>query len=249
MVKSARRALEIIDLITSLERSTTFAAIGHRLQIPDSSLHALLVTLVTAGWLEHHERERTYSLGLRALAAGNAYLRTVSLPERAQPIAEQLRDEFGDTVQVAVRDGRHIVYVVKVDGHGAVNLASEVGRRFPAHATALGKALLSDLAREEFDMVLADATLERLTSNTFTDREALYEELTRIKAQGFSVDEEEFSEGVRGVAVPVRDQSRRVVAALSVAGLKGRISDDRKQHMIARLREASTALSQAMGDL
>lgn len=244
-VKSARRALQILELLTHLEKPATLAQIEEHLGFPRSSLHGLLHTMLDQGWLELVDG--AYSLGIRTWEAGSAYLRAESLAERALPIMRRVRDELQETVQLAVLDGTENVYIAKVDGPQALTLASEVGRRLQAHATGLGKALLSGLTREEFEELYEGLELAAFTENTITDREELWTEINRAAERGFATDREEYVIGVRCVAVPVHDHTGHMVAAMSASFPTVRVDDARMESAFETLREAASELSQAMG--
>jgi DNA-binding IclR family transcriptional regulator len=246
-VKSALRVLEILDLLTAREGPLTFTEIADALGYPRSSLHNLLRTLVQGGWAELDPVSRRYTLGIRAWQAGQVYLRAVSLADRARPYMEAVRDALDETVQVAVRDGRHNVYVAKADGSQLLVLASAVGRRLAAHATGVGKVLLADLTPDERRALLYGQPLERFTANTVTDPAALEADLAAIRTQGYAVDDEEYTHGVRCVAVPVRDHSGRVVAAMSVSVPTIRFDADRATKARLLLTDACAKLSAALG--
>ncbi|GAA4715535.1 IclR family transcriptional regulator [Phytohabitans rumicis] len=246
-VKSAQRVLAILELLTARAAQLTFTEIAGALGYPRSSLHSLLATLVQSGWAELDPVTRRYALGIRAWQAGNAYLRAVELADRAQPYMEQVRDALDETVQLAVRDGRHNVYVAKADGSQLLVLASAVGRRLAAHATGVGKVLLADLPEAERRALLSAQPLERYTGNTLTDLDRLEKELALIRQRGHSMDNEEYTLGVRCVAVPVRDHSGRVVAGLSVSVPTIRFDQARADQALALLTTASAGLSAALG--
>ena len=246
-VKSARRALDVLELLTAREAELTFTEIGTVLDLPRSSLHGLLRTLVEAGWLEYREGSHGYALGIRTLEAGNAYSRSLTLAERAYPVMTGIRDQIGETVQLAVLDGRHNVYIAKVDGFQVLRLASEVGRRLPAHATGLGKVLLAGLTQAEFDRVLGAAELERYTERTVTDRQQLTRDLAVIRKRGFAEDREEYSLGVRCVAVPVRNQRAVTVAAMSVSVPTVRFHRDTAERALELLVAGASQVSAALG--
>lgn len=246
-VKSAERALAILELLTRHERPMTFTEIGQALQYPRSSLHGLLRTLVERGWAEFDPDQRAYSLGIRTLEAGNVYTRALGLVERALPLMERIRDTIDETVQLAVLDGLQNVYVAKVDGRQTLTLASEVGRRLPAHATGVGKVLLAGLSQEELEKRLAGVTLEAVTSRTITDKNLLREHLKHVRQRGFAVDNEEYTVGIRCVAVPIFDFSRHVVAAMSVSVPAIRFTPGHRQRAHMLLAEAARHLSAALG--
>ncbi len=246
-VKSAKRTLDILALMTSRESRMTFTEISLALDLPRSSLHGLLSTLTEGGWVTYDSPSKSYGLGIRTLEAGNAYLRTQSLPTRARPFMERIRDALDETVQLSVLDGRYNIYVDKVDGQQALVLASAVGRRLPAHATGVGKVMLADLDPAALERLLGHVTLERFTDNTLTDKAALYRRLQTIRDNGYGTDEEEYTIGVRCVAVPIRDLRGEVIAAMSVSVPVIRFDEESSTRALALLFEASSGLSAALG--
>ncbi|WP_020577211.1 IclR family transcriptional regulator [Actinopolymorpha alba] len=246
-VKSAERTLAILELLTSREDPLTFTEIAQTLHYPRSSLHGLLRTLVERGWAEFDPTQRSFALGIRTLEAGNAYTRALGLVERALPHMEQVRDNIDETVQLAVLNGLHNVYVAKVDGRQTLTLASEVGRRLPAYATGVGKVLLAGLGQAELDRRLGDFQLTAITSHTITDKARLRAHLQNVRRRGFAVDNEEYTIGIRCVAVPIFDYSRQVVAALSISVPAIRFTPAHRERAHRLLVEAAYRLSTALG--
>jgi DNA-binding IclR family transcriptional regulator len=246
-VKSAERALAILELLTGREHPLTFTEIAHALSYPRSSLHGLLRTMVERGWAEFDPVGRTYTLGIRTLEAGNAYTRAIGLVERALPLMEKIRDTIDETVQLAVLDGVHNVYVAKVDGRQTLTLASEVGRRLPAYATGVGKVLLAGLGHDELERRLREMRLEPVTAHTIVDKARLREHLAHVRRRGFSIDNEEYTIGIRCVAVPIFDHSRRVVAAMSVSVPAIRFAPAHRERAHRLLAQAAQRMSGALG--
>ncbi len=246
-VKSALRVLEILELLIDDQRPVSFSDIASRLGYPRSSLHGLLKTMESRGWLEFDADRRRYWLGIRAWEAGNAFRRGIDHVERARPYMEAIRDSLDETVQLAVLDGRHNVYLAKVDGSQRLSLASDVGRRLEAHATGVGKTLLAALSPGELRSRLAGIDLERFTPTTITSIAALEAELQQIRRRGYALDREEYTVGVRCVAVPIRDHSQAVVAAISVSVPSVRFDLDRQEAARELLLETAAQLSMALG--
>jgi hypothetical protein len=146
-----------------------------------------------------------------------------------------------------VLDGRFNVYVAKFDGQQALVLASAVGRRLPAHATGVGKVLLADLDHAALERLLRNVKLERFTKNTLTDKAALYRRLQTIRDAGYGTDDEEYTIGVRCVAVPVRDQRGQVIAAMSVSVPVIRFDEESSARALALLMKGASELSAALG--
>jgi DNA-binding IclR family transcriptional regulator len=246
-VKSAHRALLILELLTRLESPATFTEISERLGVPRSSLSGLLSTMTDANWLRLDPQTRAYRLGIRVMEAGNAYLRSVDLPGRAAPYMRTVRDHMDETVQLAVLDGRFNVYIAKLEGKQALRLASEVGRRLPAHATGLGKVMLAHLSEADLRARFRGVTLEVYTKNTIATFAALQAELARIRSVGFGVDNEEYSVGVRCVAAPVRDHTGAVVTAMSVSVPLIRFDRERRARARELVVAAAAQLSTELG--
>lgn len=246
-VKSAKRSIGILELMISRASGLTFRQIGEALDLPRSSLHGLLGTLVEAGWLRYDTSARTYWLGTRTLEAGNAYLRALDIPNRAYPLMEKIRDEIDETVQLSILEGRYNVYVGKVDGRQALTLASAVGRRLPAHATGVGKVLLAALSQAALRHVIGSVELERFTEHTIVDKPTLYKHLGLIRDHGYGTDNEEYTAGVRCIAVPIHDQAGEVIAAMSVSAPAIRLDLEPSEKALALLHAASRNLSVTLG--
>lgn len=246
-VKSADRALAILELMTRREQPLTFSEIAQALHYPRSSLHGLLQTLVERGWADFDEAGHTFTVGIRALEAGNVYTRCLGLVDRALPLMEGVRNAVDETVQLAVLDGLHNVYIAKVDGRQTLTLASEVGRRLPAYATGVGKVLLAGLGQPELEKRLDTAKLKAVTSNTITDKQRLLSHLAEVRRRGFGVDNEEYTIGIRCIAVPVYDYGRRTVAAMSVSVPAIRFTPTHRQQAHGLLADAAARLSSALG--
>jgi DNA-binding IclR family transcriptional regulator len=246
-VKSARRALMVLELLTAMEAGLTFTEIHKALELPRSSMSGLLRTLVESGWARYQSETRRYTLGIRTLQAGNAYSRSFDLVDRAKPVMIEIRDRTEETVQLAVLDGRYNVYLAKVDGFQLLRLASEVGRALPAHATALGKVLLAGLAPTACDELLANVRLERLTDRTITNQAVLMQELAEIRRVGYGLDSEEYTLGLRCIAVPIHDARAATVAAMSVSVPTIRFDRTQADRALAALLNGAERLSSALG--
>ena len=160
----------------------------------------------------------------RILELGYAYLSSLSLPEIAEPHLERLAAEIHESSSVSVLDGDEIVYVGRVPTSRIMRVSINVGTRFPAHATSMGRVLLAALSEAELHGYLARAELRPLTPRTITDPAVLTAELATIRAQGWALVDQELEEGLRSVAAPVRGRDGAVVAAVNVSAHASRAS-------------------------
>ncbi len=246
-VKSASRALDIIEVLASERAGLAFTDLARLQQIPKSSLHALLAVLTERGFVEFDPQTRAYGLGIRTWEMGQAYLAHRDLVEKALPLMEQVVAAINETVQLAVLDGIENVYLAKVDCSHPVRLQSEVGRRLFAHATGLGKVLLSELpdgvARGRF----GQATLARLSPQTIQHPDQLFDALTHIRARGFAVDNQEYTAGLRCVAVPIVGADGHAIAALSASIPITRAGPDEMAGALRHIAAASIDISRRLG--
>jgi IclR family transcriptional regulator, KDG regulon repressor len=217
-VPALMRALDILELFLD-GKSHTAPDITTRLGLPRTSAHELVTTLTHRGYLVvAPDRPGHYRLGVPLFHLGSVFAEQVDLAREGKAVAERVAAECGETAQVAVPDGTSVVYVAKVDGTHPVRLMSSVGRRLPAHCTAVGKMLLSALPEHEFDKHFPPGVpLPAMTPHSITSPELLARQLAEIRGRGFATEFCESNPDVACVAAPIRDSTGAVVAALSVS--------------------------------
>lgn len=246
-VKSGLRVLLILELLAEYPSGLLFAEICQHLELPRSSGHGLLHTMRARGFLEFDDDTHRYQLGIRTWQAGQAYMRGISLVTACRPYLQASRDALQETVQLAVLDGIHNVYLAKEEADQLLVLQSRVGARLPAYATGLGKVLLSGLANQEVERRFVGVVFERFTPSTVTDLPHLLEELQRIRSSGYGTDDGEYTPGVECVAVPVRGHRGSVVAAMSVSVPAIRGGQALRHRALEVLSEQAAALSRVLG--
>lgn len=227
-------------------RGLTFTELLGRLAFPKSSLHELLVLLRDRSYVVLDEETRRFTVGIRAWEVGQAYIRHRELVDVVLEEMERIVALMNETVQMSVLDGVDNVYLAKVDCTHPLRLQTDVGKRFPAHASALGKVLLAHLPPGEAAERVRRHELRRLTPNSITSPELLLQELARVHAQGFGVDREEGMQGLRCVAVPIRDH-QGVVAALSASIPVFRATVEQMATATRLLAGASLTVSRRLG--
>lgn len=241
------RALRVLEWIAWSDGNIRMSELATELGIPKSSLHHVLVALTEAGWLERSTNTNELSLGLRAWEVGQAYGLAKTLAQRAQPYMDAVRDELGETVRLAVLSGTDNVLIAKSDGVHTLVFDQRVGARLPAHATGLGKALLSGLDPEAIERVYAGYGFEPFTVNTLTSVAAIVAETEAIRDRGWADDDGEYILGIRCIAYPVKARDGRLLAALSVSVPSTRFTDSHQQTTHQLLKKASTELGSRLG--
>ncbi|MGH2533137.1 MAG: IclR family transcriptional regulator [Thermomicrobiales bacterium] len=246
-VKSAGRVLDIIEALAAAPDGLGFGELARAHRFPKSSLHGLLNVLTTRGYVTLDPDRRTYSLGIRAWEAGQAYLRHRDVVREALLVMEGIVREINETVQLAILDGIENVYLAKVDCTHPIRLQSEVGKRLFAHATGLGKVLLAHLPEDELHARLDGVALPSFTPNTIAHLPDLLRVLETVRERGFAVDDQEYTPGLRCVAVPIREHDDRVSTALSASIPMMRAGADQLEAALRAVAAGSIEISRRLG--
>lgn len=204
--------------------------------MPRSSCYAVLRTLTKYGWVRTDASGTRYGIGIRALLAGTTYLDTDPYVLLAKAELDRLGERLGETCHLGRLSGVDVVHLVTRDSGRQPRAHSRVGRRLPAYATALGKAVLAELDRADLHEHLP-AELPPLTANTITDRDALVADLATAGARGHAVDHEEAIAGVWCFAVALR-YTAPVSDAISCSVPLDGMTPGREAEIVAALRGA-----------
>ena len=224
-VQSLQRGLEVIRAFDADAPELTLSDVARRTGLSRAAARRFLLTLAELGYVRSDGRH--FSLSPRVLELGYAYLSSLSLPEVAEPHLEALVAEVRESSSMSVLDGDDIVYVARVPVSRIMTVSINVGTRFPAYATSMGRVLLSGLADEALDAYLATVELERLSPKTLTSTATLRTELNRVRSQGWAMVDQELEEGLRSLAAPIRDRTGRTVAAVNLSAHASRLSIER----------------------
>ena len=238
-VESVDRALRILALIGETGQGLTLDELAGRLKMPKSTVHRILGALKHRGFAAQPEPSGPYFLGTELLATAFRFYEALDLRALIRPVLSGLREEFNETVHMAVLEGKEVVYQDKVETSHSIRMTSIVGGRNPAHSTGVGKALLAwTYPTNEALRAWASQypSLERRTGHTLTSVARLVEEMRVIRERGFALDMEENEVGVRCVGVPVFLGRSAPVAAISVTAPKDRMSTGRMGDLGATLR-------------
>ncbi len=236
------RALALLEAVA--EGIYDLDGLSAHVGLSRSTAHRLLTTLVRTGYLRHAPRAG-YSLGPKLIELGFRAHAGLHLPSLARSHLERLSDLTHETVHLGVLDGTEVVYIDKVPGHRGLQMASYIGARVPAQSTALGKALVSTLPREEWLKYFVSGL--RRTPHTISDPDRFMDEIARVARQGYALDLEENETGIRCVAAPIRDATGRGVAAVSISSAVIYLSEERMEELAPLVRETARQISQQLG--
>ncbi|MET7520245.1 IclR family transcriptional regulator [Streptomyces sp. NPDC005480] len=239
-VKSALRTVALLELLAAREdRPARLDELAEELDVPRSSMYQLLRTLVDCGWVRTDTTGSLYGIGIRTLLTGTSYLDSDPRVRAVRPYLDEASDALGETIHLARLDGPHVVYLATRESHEYLRTISRVGRRVPAHAGALGKALLAE--RADGELPLGDGPLAALTANTHTDRAALLADLAGVRERGYSLDHEETVTGIAGFGFALRYDTP-AVDAISCSVPVARLTGERQERVVAVMRDVQTKI-------
>jgi IclR family transcriptional regulator, pca regulon regulatory protein len=214
-VQSLERGLAVIRAFGAEHPELRLSDVARATGLTRAAARRFLLTLVRLGYVR--QDGSSFSLRPRVLELGYAYLSALSLPEVAQPHMETLVGEVNESSSVAVLDDLDIVYVVRVPTRRIMTITIAVGTRLPAYATSMGRVLLAGLDPEALDERLDRIEIEPLTPTTVPDVKTLRQRIEEVRQAGWAAVDQELEQGVRSAAVPIRDATQAVVAALNVS--------------------------------
>ena len=235
------KVVRICDYLSD-KNGATFSQIYQDVGIAKSSTSSLLNGMVAHGLLRQDADK--YYLGLRLYEFGNKAVEQYDIKKIALPVLSDLRDKTNLTCHLGVLQGSSPIYLTKLESPQAIIIRSWEGKRLSLHSSGLGKALMAWLTDDEVDALLPDdQQLQRFTDTTITDKFKLKQALAEIRVKGWAYDDEEDSQGVRCIAVPVRNPQGKVIAAISMSGVAFQIPDDKREHLASLVIEAGKRLS------
>lgn len=246
-VQSLARGLTILSLLAETEEPMGVTEIAQALGVDKSSAFHLLSTLANRGFVEQDARDRRYKLGLRIVELSRRALDRIELRAVAKPTLKLLQQRTGEAAHLAIMADRSVVYIDAVDSGANLNVNTEIGRRAPAHCTAIGKSLIAWLPSEELEKFVGESPLVRYTPRTITTLRELIPHLETVRERGYAVDDEEFDPGVRCVAAAARDYRGKVVASVGISGPAIRVTLERIPEIGTTVLEAAREISRLLG--
>jgi DNA-binding IclR family transcriptional regulator len=247
---AVQRAIALLEMIVAENRPMSLAQMAETLALPKPTVHRLAARLEAEGMLAREPAGKQFTIGprLNALAVGTLTASARRAPRHA--VLEGLARQTGETCNLGMLDGNSVVYLDRVETHWPLRLQLSVGSHVPLHCTAMGKLFLAHMPKQTREQVYAAGPLARYTERTITDPAKLEPEVERIRAEGVSVNDQEYMAGLVGMAVPVPDPARRdrFTAALAVHAPEARFGAAQIRTHLPALRDAAARLSALFGE-
>ena len=239
------RTFDILNLLVGQKEGLRLTEIKQALDLPVSSVHNALQTMVSADVVTVDEDLR-YSVGPRTVALALRTVQSLDVRSLARRPLQDLAKEIGDDVYLGLRLGKRVIYADRILGTQRISLDIRLGQPVLLHSTATGKLFAA------FDERLAASVLAeklvKITAHTITDPRELEREYARIREAGYSKSNEESSEGVVGYAIPIFDATGAVAAAVHVSVLATRATKAHEKKLLASARECAQQIEKALGN-
>ncbi len=248
-IQAVSHAFDILESFTKTDHELGVTELSKRLGLHKNNVFRLLATLEHRGYIEQNKATESYRLGPKTLQIGVIFIEQRECRRQARPILENLAAACGETAVVGVLRAGQVVFMDGVETQRTVRVASRIGQILPAHCTAVGKVQLAMLAPADIEQLYTETKLTVLTEKSIKTRELLLTELKAIAEKGYALENEECDAEVRSIAVPVRDFSKKVIAALAITAPAVRLTDEHldKAGITKLLIEAGRSLSQKLG--
>lgn len=242
---SLARGLRVITAFDRDNDEMTLSEVARRADMTRAAARRYLLTLCELGYVTGDGKY--FRLTPRVLDLGFAFLTSMHIWERAQPFMEQLTEQVNESCSISVLDGSDIVYVARVPTKRIMSVALGIGSRLPAFCTSMGRVLLASLRPAELDAFFAQGEFITRTPHTVTDPATLRSLVGEVQRDGYAVVDQELEVGLRSIAVPVRNQSGRILAAMNISGHASRTTvDDLRQRVLSPLLYAAEGIRSAL---
>ena len=246
-IQSLERAFAIVEEIARHREGINLADLSKTVGLHNSTTFHLVKTMAQLGYVSQVRDSKRYRIGSKLFTLAAGALEENSFLAIATPVLESLTGETREAAHFAIRSGNQVVVIARTAGSGLLQMVDRNGGQRPAHATALGKVLLSALNDAQVRQFLGREPLRKFTPKTIAERDALLREIEEVRRRGIAYDDGEFDADIRCVAVPVHDFAGRVSGAVGISGAVWRLSLQSLQGMAQPVREAAKLISNQLG--
>ncbi|MBR0596719.1 IclR family transcriptional regulator [Sinanaerobacter chloroacetimidivorans] len=246
-VKSIRKAFLIMEEL-DMAGELSLGDLSERLSMDKATVHRLVTTMKNAGYINQNKENKKYSNSLKLLAMGNRVMEKTGLKHIARPYIEDLAEKSGETINLSVRVGSNVIYIDKIESNSTIKVGITVGTSVPGYCTGMGKAVLAFLPEDELKELMKPVSYEKFTRHTAENYEELQEKLQKVREDGYSMDDEEYVDGLISFGAPIFDYHGNPIGAISVSCPKYRFEES--THLTAYSRfvvETANKISKQLG--
>ena len=234
--------MSLLDALAQHAAPVNLKQLASETTLHPSTAHRILGVMVESRLVDRIE-PGTYRLGIRLVELGSLVKSRISVRQEALPYMQRLHEALGETVNLSVRHDDEVVYIERTaTGNSMMRVVQIIGARAPLHITAVGKIFLAQDGPAGCSAYAQRTGLPRYTDNTFSESDALINEIEAIRAQGFAFDNEEAEKGVSCIGAGIYNDEGRVIAGLSVSAPSDRLRKECAQQVVQAAAEISRAI-------
>lgn len=245
-VQSLVRGLTLLGVLARGE-GVTLKDLAQATDLPLTTAHRLMGTLLAQGFAQADPDRGTYTVGVEAFRTGMAFLAVRKLVEIARPHLKTLLDATSETANLALLEDDAIIYAAQAESHLPVRAFFRPGRRTPLAVSAVGKACLAALPLDERAARLSGLTLNPPTAKAAATLAVLAAQIDSARGNGYAVDDEEQSIGMRCIGAAILDERGYPVGGVSISGPTARLTDERMADLSIAVRQAAARMTEAFG--
>ncbi len=246
-VRSLTRALSILRELAAGSEGMSLTEVSEATGLPPSTTHRLLTTLESERFVRPDTASGHWRIGVAAFYVGSAFARSRDLHTLIRPYLRRMMELSGETANLFVESDGEAVCIGQIESRHAMRAITGVGGRILLHSAAAGKVLLAHMPPDRLEEYLGRAPFTRITETTIVTRGALTAEITRIRDDGFGIDDGEHAIGLRCISAPIFNEFNEIVAAISVSGPTARIPDQRMKTLGETVGRAAAEATRDFG--
>lgn len=245
-VQALDRGLSLLEILAD-EDGLTLSELSRRSGVSASTAHRILLTLESRAYVQHDMERGIWLVGVGAFKTGSAFLRNRRVANMGRATMHALMEASGETVNLGIEDNGEVVFISQVESHDTLRAFFRAGSRGAMHASGVGKALLAEFPEHRVRQICALRRLERFTEHTITDLGELLRELVQGRRNGWALDDEERTLGMRCVAAPIFNEHGEAIAGVSVSGPAVRVTPRKLDDYGPMVRRAADEITRSIG--
>lgn len=249
LVQTIERVDQLLMILSTAPEGLSLSDLAGKVGLPKGTTHRLVSSLAYFNYIQQTPATRKYKLGFKLATLGEMVLDQIDLRNEAHPLLFELSQKVMEIAHLVVQDNDEALYIDKIQpSRVGLHMSSRIGYRAPLHCTAVGKVFLSQRPNREVIRILQKKGMAQSTVNTITDVNLFKSHLEIVKKEGYAIDDEEHSDGVRCVAAPVFNKNGEIIAAISVSAPAVRVTLDLARGRIKSIvKETAIKISNQFG--
>jgi DNA-binding IclR family transcriptional regulator len=239
---TVKKAFQILDLVARRDRHLTISDLSRELGISKSTVHGIVQALEGIGAVARDDKTKRYTLGMTLFELAHTVYARIDLKDVARPFLEDLMRSTRQSVFLGIRSGDRVSIIDIVESTQNLKITAHIGARLPLLVGATGKVFVASLADDEAVQLIRTVRLRQDTERSITDPDRYMEEVRRTRDTGYALDDEEYLQGVRAIAVPIHVQGRQM-SAIWVVGFTQSMKDEKMLEIAMETKRAAETIS------